>query len=304
MKKLFILMFIFSFNFCFGQKVKIFDDKKMFSFYEKAFENGIPLKMYRIYDNNNNNKMISTKPKSCEYGVYFYCEDEEYRPLSVMIDLYGCYYAYACKDLINKIITTKEEQEKERIKKIKEKDDEKKEIAKTIYDNITFGYRIGSCSGFGGYFTFYRIGLGLYSFFPKTKYNSSIYYNTINPNELSDDHVQEYKHQPLYNLGFILGYLPLKWLFVGAEFGYTRYLTIMDCYDNHHILGNNGHYQKGYDGKCEFNYGITVMTTPIQNRWVGLNIGIGYNNSIKNGVYGSIGLTVNLVPYTFWVGKY
>lgn len=167
-------------------------------------------------------------------------------------------------------------------------------------DNTCFG-SFGFTSDFGVEF---NIGLGKvpiyfgwnYHQHDNKAYSFLNYSGVINYGEYPEDHRNLIKDQNIQssclNFGWYSRVINNNRFVVGPEIGYTEQIDVLDCYDNSHILGDNGHYQLFLDKRTIPCFGINFkMVHYFFSKTMGIYIPfyfeIGYNN--HSNIYFGIG---------------
>lgn len=114
-----------------------------------------------------------------------------------------------------------------------------KHIYKLFHVGMGMGYTSEGHMPVTFHVTYKKVHMGLSFAVPLNDGRKGEHYSTINWNEIPEDHVKEgYSYTP-YTID--LGY-DIRNLTIGIGGGFASRDKYLNCYDNLHILGNNGSY--------------------------------------------------------------
>ncbi len=122
----------------------------------------------------------------------------------------------------------------------KEKEEDKL-IRKTSYFGMGIGYTSGGYLPINFHYTYKKVYYGFSVAFPLSKGTKGELYTVINWDENSEDHVKEGSYYT--PITFDMGY-DFNDFTIGAGAGIAVGTKYRNCFDNYHILGNNGSYYK------------------------------------------------------------
>ncbi len=104
------------------------------------------------------------------------------------------------------------------------------------------------------------------------------YYSNINWDQFPTDVVSEGRYTDFVNLGF--DYFIIKELNLGFSLGFGKEVKYRNCFDNFHILGDNGEYYKEiYTGNKPTNIMFDANYSYFsENNPFALNLGVSYGS--------------------------